>query len=299
MDPQKLEYFLAVRDHGSINAAAGALGVAQPTISQALRSLERELGVELFHRIGRGVVPTSAGHALAAPARRLLRAISSAAPAAGAGRRVDGTVEIAAAPSPASGPFIELLAAFSAGGDVTVRLARMRDERTGLDQLREGDVEILLTHLPLEAATDLRFADHRLASVPLGTQEYWYAAPPGSALPPGEVLPITDVPDIPMLIVPQAVVADDVGRALADAGRLPRPSAVLEHREARLDFVAAGLGACFIESTLIEEARARGVQCLPVDPPVRRDYGLVYVDGGLSPAARAFVDFAAQWPRDS
>lgn len=299
MDLQKLEYFLAVRDHGSINAAAGALGVAQPTISQSLRSLERDLGVELFHRIGRGVVPTTAGHALVAPARRLLRAISSAAPAVGEAGRVGGTVEIAAAPSPASGPFIEMLAAFRRQApDVTVRLGRMRDERTGLDQLREGDVEVLLTHLPLEAVNDPRFSDHRLEAVTLGHQEYWYAAPPGTPLPPqGRPVPITAIPDIPLLIVPQAVVADDIGRALAGVGRLPRPSAVLEHREARIDFIAAGLGASFVESTLVDQARERGVECRAVDPPMRRDFGLVYLADGLSPAALSFVDFTRSWTR--
>ncbi|RIJ99169.1 MAG: LysR family transcriptional regulator, partial [Acidobacteria bacterium] len=54
MDFRQVEYFLAVVENNGINGAAAALGVAQPTVSQALRSLERELGVELFHRIGRG-----------------------------------------------------------------------------------------------------------------------------------------------------------------------------------------------------------------------------------------------------
>lgn len=291
VDLQKLEYFLAVRDHGSINAAAGQLGVAQPTISHALKALERDLGVDLFHRIGRGMVPTPAGHALAAPARRLLRAISSAVEVAGG---VGGTVEIAAAPSPASGGFVDLLAAFrEQAPSVAVRLGRMRDERAGLDQLRDGDVELLLTHLPLEAVTDPRFSDHRLESLPLGVQEYWYAAPPGTPLPPeGEPVPLTEIPTIPLLIVPQAVVADDIGRALAQVGRLPRPSAIVEHREARIDFIAAGIGASFIESTLVDQARSRGVECRAVAPPVLREYGLVFVGDDLSPAARAFVEFS-------
>lgn len=78
MDVHHLRYFLAVVDHGSVSGAAAGLGVTQPTISQAIRTLEADLGALLFHRIGRGMVPTSAGEALVGSARRVLRGISSA-----------------------------------------------------------------------------------------------------------------------------------------------------------------------------------------------------------------------------
>lgn len=56
MDLRQLEYFLAVVDHGGVNKAAVALRVAQPSLSQAVRKLEKGLGTELFHRVGRRVV---------------------------------------------------------------------------------------------------------------------------------------------------------------------------------------------------------------------------------------------------
>ncbi|WP_155892983.1 helix-turn-helix domain-containing protein, partial [Intrasporangium chromatireducens] len=70
-----MRYFLTVVDHGSVNATANALGVAQPTISQALRSLERELRTRLFHLIGRGTVPRRPPRrrAVCAPSWRLNR----------------------------------------------------------------------------------------------------------------------------------------------------------------------------------------------------------------------------------
>ena len=68
-----MEYFLAVVENKGINGAAAALGVAQPTVSQALRGLERELGVRLFHRIGRGMVLSAAGRSLVGPSRQVLR----------------------------------------------------------------------------------------------------------------------------------------------------------------------------------------------------------------------------------
>ncbi|RVU28059.1 LysR family transcriptional regulator [Streptomyces antnestii] len=78
MDLPHLRYFLAVVDRGSIKAAAASAGVTEPSVSQGIRALEHELRTLLFRRIGRGMVPTSAGHALVGPARRLLRDIASA-----------------------------------------------------------------------------------------------------------------------------------------------------------------------------------------------------------------------------
>lgn len=64
MDIRQLEYFLAIVDRGGFNRAASALYVSQPSLSQAVRALERDLGSELFHRIGRRAVLTEAGRAL-------------------------------------------------------------------------------------------------------------------------------------------------------------------------------------------------------------------------------------------
>src|SRR5262245_13997027 len=61
--------FLAVVESGSIRAAARKLGVAQPTITKSVRSLETELHVQLLGRNARGIVPTASGRAFFARAR--------------------------------------------------------------------------------------------------------------------------------------------------------------------------------------------------------------------------------------
>ena len=53
MDTRKLKYFLAVVDHDGFNRAAEHLLIAPPSLSPTIASLEKELGVPLFHRIGR------------------------------------------------------------------------------------------------------------------------------------------------------------------------------------------------------------------------------------------------------
>ena len=65
VDIEHLRSFLMVVDAGSISTAAHALGVNQPALSKIIRRLEDELGVALFERHPRGVVPTEYGHTLA------------------------------------------------------------------------------------------------------------------------------------------------------------------------------------------------------------------------------------------
>lgn len=63
MSLRQYEYALAVAAEGSVTAAAEVLHVAQPSVSQQIRGLERELGVELFARTPTGLVPTVVGRA--------------------------------------------------------------------------------------------------------------------------------------------------------------------------------------------------------------------------------------------
>lgn len=72
MEIHQLRYFVAAAEAGSMTLAAKRCRVAQPSLSQQVRKLEEGLGVVLFDRLGRGVVPTDAGRALLPRARRIL-----------------------------------------------------------------------------------------------------------------------------------------------------------------------------------------------------------------------------------
>jgi DNA-binding transcriptional LysR family regulator len=81
MDLRQLRYFVAVVDEGGIRKASRQLFLAQPSISQAVRQLECELGVELLHRRPSGIELTGAGREFVDYARDILdrAALASAA----------------------------------------------------------------------------------------------------------------------------------------------------------------------------------------------------------------------------
>ena len=58
---ERIRSFLAVLEAGSVNQAANRLGVAQPTLSRHIQSLEQEIGGPLFERDTRGMLPTDLG----------------------------------------------------------------------------------------------------------------------------------------------------------------------------------------------------------------------------------------------
>jgi DNA-binding transcriptional LysR family regulator len=149
MDLRRLEYFLAVVEHGRVTVAANELHVAQPSLSQAIRALERELGAELFVRNGRGLTPTPAGLALVEPARRVLRDLAAAKAAVGdVIELAAGRLDIAAHDRLGYDPLAPVLAAFHRRhGGVPVRLHEPRTEDELVRMLVDGRCELALAYL--------------------------------------------------------------------------------------------------------------------------------------------------------
>lgn len=76
MDIRKLQYFLAVAEEGQITKAAKRLHMAQPPLSQQIKMLESELGVQLIDRNGgRKITLTDAGQALRSRAEQILELV--------------------------------------------------------------------------------------------------------------------------------------------------------------------------------------------------------------------------------
>jgi DNA-binding transcriptional LysR family regulator len=120
-DWNRARAFLVTAEEGSLSAAARALGLAQPTLGRQVEALEQELGVALFERVGRGLIPTPGGLELLDHVRAMGNAASRIAFAAsGQSQSVEGQVTITAS---------EVVAAFL----LPPVLARLRHSHPGLE----------------------------------------------------------------------------------------------------------------------------------------------------------------------
>lgn len=150
----QLRVFLAAYELGSLTAAAARLGYAQPTVSEQVRLLERSLGARLFERVGRGLVPTEAAHALRPHAERTIGAIAQAASAVRAVNQLEsGTIRFGVFGASrlylGSAVVLELLRRHPG---VRVELVG-RHSTDVVDQLRRGRLEAAAISLPVDDPT--------------------------------------------------------------------------------------------------------------------------------------------------
>lgn len=288
MDARQLEYFLAVVDHGGVNRAAQALHVAQPSLSQAIRTLERDLGSELFHRVGRRVVLTQAGQALIEPARQVVRGLASARASVESTEGLQaGRVEIAAMPSQTVEPLSSMIHCFTSlypGLSVAIRAAATAD--VVLEMVRSGVTELGLLGTPEPA----KAAGVRLE--PAGTQRFVLIAPPGSPFTDGTAVRREQLRG-------QRLIVGQLGtgmRRLVDeiqADGIELTAVVeSEHREAFLPLVLGGVGLAVLTDSWATLARQAGATVSYLEPPAYLHLSLASRNAPLTPAAAAFLAVA-------
>jgi DNA-binding transcriptional LysR family regulator len=286
MDVRQLRYFLAIVDSGSVHRAAQELFVAQPSVSQALRVLERSLGTDLFHRTGRRLVLTPAGERLVEPAREVLRSVALARATVEAvhGLR-SGRLVIASMPSQAVSPLAPMIAAYRAGYplvEVVVRAAGTPPEVTAA--VREGTAELGVLGVRRVGEGLEGLAVHAIE-----TQAFVLVALDAADLPDGDPAPLSALGDRPLIVGQPGTgmrrVADEILRRSPGS----RIAVEVEHREAVLPLVLAGVGVAVLSESWRGLARSAGavVRDLQSDEVLR--VCLVHRPGRLSPAASAFL----------
>jgi DNA-binding transcriptional LysR family regulator len=262
-----LRYFLAVFEELHFGRAAERLHIAQPPLSQAIRKLEQELGVELFLRTSRAVEATPAGRALADEARGVLESFEFAVREA---RRVgggDAPLRIGCVSFLPTAQLQRFLA------ELKSRDASFRAEITHLwgpeqvERLRAGGLDLGVL-LYTEDDAELEY-------VPLYPgEQIWAFLPPEHDLAEKEALTPEDLASETVLTFPRAVspvLYDRYMRLFAEAGYRFPDLHELNSQDPRdsLLAVAGGLGIACGPSSLPEVGEeGRSVIGRPLNPPL-------------------------------
>jgi DNA-binding transcriptional LysR family regulator len=284
VDLRSLRYFVAVVDEGGVTRAAESLFISQPSLSQTVRQLEAELGVELLDRSGRTAVPTAQGWRLHELARQALGEADRAAERVRQVAALEvGRLVVATSSTFSVDPLVALVAAMRAehpGLELHVR-----DAATPvgvLDLVRAGEAEIGLTDaVPAEPSWGvLALTAEEIVLATSGD----YAHPVPSVLPRGSVrdLVLGQVDADAQSTSPAALTVREL------AGHV---GARCAHRVMLWELVRLGSVATFVGRRTAEQVLP-WARLHPLDPPLWREVSMVWREGALSPAGVALVQVA-------
>jgi DNA-binding transcriptional LysR family regulator len=294
MTLQQLEYFLATVERGSFSAAAESLHMAQPSLSEQVRRLEDELGVALFHRVGRGVALTEAGRALQPHAERTLAEAEAARDAVAGVREVRGGTASFGTWGTSRYYFgVDLVEAFRRRHPgVRVRVVGQNSSEV-VHAVQAGRLEAGAVALPVD--------DRGLEVRPVFRDELVCAGVVAARL--RRAMTMERLAAAP-LILPEATwgVEDPTRRQLSElaqrAGVQIVPQIEVEDAEAAVELAARGLGDTVVSRGLLlalGERLPERLGWVPFAQPLYETFAFVWRRGAhLSPATRAFVALAEE-----
>jgi len=153
MELSQLRYVLAVAEAGNFTRAAARANIAQPSLSQQIIKLERELGHKLFHRLGRKAVLTEAGAAFLERARRILFEVEDATKELGDSPTFERRITVGAIPTLAPYLLPTLIARCRKRHPNLQVNIREDFKATLVGEMLDGELDLALVTLPIEEAS--------------------------------------------------------------------------------------------------------------------------------------------------
>jgi DNA-binding transcriptional LysR family regulator len=258
MELRQLEHFVAVAEEGVFARAAVRCQVAPSVLSTSIRSLERDLGAQLFRRTTRQVDLTAAGQALL-PQARLTLAAAVAARAAVDDLRGVISGRLAVGGIPTSG-LLDQAAALEtfAARFPRVEIRYRRDTSDALlDALREGRLDVGIVSLPASPPAGLTVRE--LARGPI-----LLACPAGHRLAGRASVTCHDLAGERFVAgQPGSRGHDYVARIFAAADTVPTAPHEVPDVSTMLDFVERGLGVALVIDGMISDRP--GLRTVPID----------------------------------
>ncbi|MFM0202650.1 LysR family transcriptional regulator [Paraburkholderia fungorum] len=269
MELRHLRYFLAVAEEGQFTRAAERLAMQQPPLSQQIRTLEEEIGFELFVRMPRGVTLTPAGQAFAEDAQRLLQDLQQSVDKAHRIARGElGTISIGLTSSAAFHPFTtEAIRAFRAVcPEVAVELAELNAAEI-IERLAAGQIQAAFLRKPVDAregvAFELLLDEPMVVVLPVGHPLLKGA---GKKRPQVSLKALARE-DFILVRRPGAPgMYADILAACRQAGFVPRIAREVPRMVSGINLVATGLGVTLVPASMQRYDQVGTVYCTLTNP---------------------------------
>jgi len=262
MELRHLRYFAAVAEELHFTRAAAKLGIAQPPLTQQIKALERELGVDLFVRAGRGVSLTSAGTAFLADAKIILAHVAAASlRARDASRGRVGRLGVGFTESASFHPLVtEAFRGFRAAyPDVQLDLSEGHSP-TLIAALEDGSLDLAFVRPPFTPS-------RRIAYEVLAEEAMAAALPIDHRLAGRQSLRLQELAEERFVLYPRTVrpgLADEVVNACRRAGFEPAVGQETPQLSSTINLVAAGLGVSIVPEGM-RQVRPQAVRYLPIE----------------------------------
>ncbi|KQZ79101.1 LysR family transcriptional regulator [Mesorhizobium sp. Root157] len=288
---RQLQYFVAVAEQGTVSRAAQNLSISQSSVTEAIKELEHDLGVELFERHSRGLNITHKGHQFLRHATKILSGVSDARRAFfGAQAAVPGRLQLGVTSMVAGYVLSDLLARYRRANPA-VEISAIEDNGDYLEHLLVGgklDVAVMVT-------SNLRDRT-ALQSEILEVSAYRLWLPLGHPLAAADIIGIGDIAGEPLIMLTVDEIEENTGKLLAAIGAKPHVAFRTRSVEAVRSLVATGAGVALLPDLVYRPWSLEGDRIESRDvsgslPVVQ--VGMVWRRGsGLSQAARDFIGIA-------
>ncbi|MGO6970225.1 LysR family transcriptional regulator [Rhizobium leguminosarum] len=288
---RQVQFFVAVAEQGSVTRAAQNLSISQSSVTEALKELESDLGVELFERHSRGLTITHNGHQFLRHATKILASVSDARTSfSGQQSTLSGTLNIGVTSLVAGYVLSDLLARYRRACP-GIEVSAIEDNGGYLEHLLVGgelDVAVMVI-------SNLRDRMALQAEI-LETSPYRLWLPMGHPLVSADIISVADIAREPLIMLTVDEIEENTGKLLSALGARPHVAFRTRSVEAVRSLVATGAGVALLPDLVYRPWSLEGDRIESRDvsgslPVVQ--VGMVWRKGSSLPqAARDFVGIA-------
>ncbi len=289
LDVRRMQVLRAVVTTGSITAAAVNLGYTPSAISQQVAALEKQAGLPLLDRVGRGVRPTAAGRLLTEHAARITdRLVEAEAALADLREGRTGRLRVRYFSTAGAALVPPAVAAFKAAHAEVQLDLKLIEPDDPMVEVAAGRADVALSVFPRESEVP-----RGVHVVHLLDDPYLAVLPRGHELARKRVLDLADLADLPWVdaVSPPGPCRDIVLDACAAAGFAPNYVLESDDYPTSQGFVAAGLGVTIVPKLSLGVIHPGVVvRKLRRPEPTRTICAAIRVDSVGSPTVRTLLD---------